>query len=66
MNTPSPYPREPHRILRLIGALIIATGGMLLLNLLFGPTPQAGSWPDERYQRIDYPNLPLADRSIET
>jgi len=45
-SPPSPDNREPYKILRLIGALIIAAMGMTLLNALIGPEAPAGNTPD--------------------
>ena len=65
MKTPSPSKKEPHKILRLIGALIIAVGGMLLLNQLISPEAPAGATPDEHYQRMEFPTSTPPARLIE-
>lgn len=66
MNTPTPGTKETHKILRLIGALIIAIGSMLLLNQLIGPQMPAGTVRDGNYQRMQLPETTQPARLIET
>lgn len=66
MNTPAPSTKEAHKILRLIGALIVATGCMLLLNQLIGPQVPAGTIRDGNYQRMQLPETTPPALLIET
>ncbi|MBS1209249.1 MAG: hypothetical protein H6R19_1647 [Proteobacteria bacterium] len=66
MNTPSPNTREPHKILRLIGALIIAAGSLLLLKQLILAEAPAGTMSDEHYQSMEFPKSTPPTHLIET
>ena len=55
MNTPSSNHRESYKILRLIGALLVAIGAMELLNAAIGPEASTGDRPDAQSQRVEFP-----------
>ncbi len=55
MNTPSSNHRESYKILRLIGALIVAIGAMELLNAMVGTEASTGDRPDAQSQRVEFP-----------
>lgn len=55
MNTPSSKHRESYKILRLIGALVVAICAMELLNVMIGPEASTGDRPDAQSQRVDFP-----------
>jgi len=66
MNTPSPNTREPHKILRLVGALIIAAGALLLLKQLIMAEVPTGTMSDEHYQSMEFPKSTTPAPRIET
>jgi hypothetical protein len=66
MNTPDHHAREPHKILHLIGALIIAIGCLMLLNRLIGPEAPVGTLHELNYQRMQLPETTPPAVLIET